>query len=215
MKPHFFLALLIFLSLSLPAFAQEAPLDSAAVKAEHARIEATFEKVIQKYVDFFQVKQKVLYKETNKKSDTGEACYLVEYTCQEINYGMSSTTNESASYNAHIILGVKTLTNRPCGKLSGAILLGASAGWPTVAEALANNRVNCFTSQVKSPTYKVRLNFDYVDGKWVFKDVKHVKTGKAEPVLSAVFGAPAAPSVEVTETEGINYNKKWLALVNN
>ncbi len=215
MKPTRIILTLLLLASIFPAIAQqqeEGP-DSAAVLAEYAKVEASFEKVVQKYVDFFQVKQKLVYKEANKKSKSGSASYIIEYTCQEINYGLNNTNNTITPYEAFVLLEIKIMTNQPCGKVPGTILMGPSAGWASVQEALANDKSTCFRTQVKVAPYQVQINFDYKDGQWVFKDVRKANTRQRDLPLAAVLGKVVSPAQEIQEPDGIDYNQKWLVLL--
>lgn len=195
-----------------PAYAQ-VPLDSAAVKAEHARVEAAFETIVNRFVEFFQTKQKLLYKYENSKSKTGVASYVIEYTCKEVNYGVNSSNNTIIPYLGFIKLSISRRDNRSCGTIPGEVLLGASAGWDNVEAALANNKETCFKSIMQQTLQAIRLDFEFKNGQWVFKQVVSEPGNQPEPALCMAFGKPVSPAVTPTEETAVRFNQKWAGLL--
>lgn len=195
-----------------PAYSQ-APVDSAAVKAEHARVEAAFETIVNRFVEFFQTKQKLLYQYETPKSKSGVACYVIEYTCKEVNYGVNSSNNTIIPYLGFIKLSISKRDNRSCGTIPGDVLLGASAGWDTVEAALSNNKETCFKTIMQQTLHPIRLDFEFKNGKWMFKQVVTEPGNQPEPALSMAFGKPVSPAVTPTEAAGASFNQKWVGLM--
>lgn len=201
----------LMLLLSSGGFTQE--IDSAAVLQEHREIEASFEAVVNRFAEFFQVKQKLLCREENKKSPSGAASYIAEYTCREVNYGVSSSGNTIIPYTAQITLTMTKLTNQACGDIPGVTLLGLPAGWETEAEALANDRSACYKSAIRPVPYPVQLSFDYKDGAWLLKQVQNLTGKSAESAVAAAFGLLQSPALEIATPEGQAFNRPWHALL--
>ncbi|MCB0292412.1 MAG: hypothetical protein KDH97_19310 [Calditrichaeota bacterium] len=202
---------LTLLLLSGGGFAQE--IDSAAVMQEHQEIEASFETVVNRFAEFFQVKQKLLCREESKKSPTGAASYIAEYTCKEVNYGVSSSGNTIIPYTAQIVLTMTKLTNQACGDIPGVTLLGLPAGWGSEAEALANDRSACYKSAIRPVPYQVQLRFDYKDGAWSLKQVQNLSGKAGEGAIAAAFGLLESPALEIATPEGQAFNQPWGALL--
>lgn len=208
MKSSRLIFLFLFGMISAPAYGQ-APVDSAAVKAEHARVEAAFETIVNRFVEFFQTKQKLLYQFENSKSKSGVACYVIEYTCKEVNYGVNSSNNTIIPYLGFIKLSISKRDNRSCGAIPGDVLLGASAGWDNLEAALANNKETCFKSMMQQTLQAIRLDFEFKNGQWIFKQVVSEPGNQPEPALSMAFGKPVSPAVAATEEAAVSFNQKW------
>jgi hypothetical protein len=191
---------LIFLFI-LPVFSQqtENEIDTAAVKADYDRVYASFEPVVDKFVAFFQVKQKLLYKFEYAKSKSGFAAYIIEYTCREVNYGVSNTNKPEVPYVANILLTISKRDNRSCGNTANVTILGPPAGWDTVEDALTNNKGTCFktlTGEIKSVA---RLNFEYKNRRWEFKNAQIEGGKEPESAISLALGKVTPPAMEISE----------------
>lgn len=202
----------LFFMFTLSALSQEAA-DSASVKAEHNRVQAFFETIVDKFVAFFQTKQKLLYKFEYAKSKSGYAAYIIEYTCKEVNYGVTSTNTPEAGYTANVTLTISKRDNRSCGNTASETILGPPAGWDNIEDALGNNKESCFKSYTKAVQSQVRLNFEYKDDHWEFKNVTVENSKEPETALSAALGKVVEPAMEITDLAAVKFNQKWLALV--
>lgn len=202
----------LLLMFTLPVLSQEAA-DSAAIKAEHNRIQASFEIIVNKFVAFFQTKQKLIYKFEYAKSKSGYAAYIIEYTCKEVNYGVTSTNTPQAGYTANVTLTISKRDNRSCGNTASETILGPPAGWDNIEDALNNNKESCFKAYTKAVQSQVRLNFDYKSGHWEFKNVTVENSKEPETALSAGLGKIVLPAMEITNPAAVKFNQKWLALV--
>lgn len=202
----------LFLMFTFPALSQEAA-DSAAVKAEHSRVQASFETVVDKFVAFFQTKQKLVYKFEYAKSKSGYAAYIIEYTCKEVNYGVTSTNTPRTGYTANVILTVSKRDNRSCGNTASETILGPPAGWDNIEDALSNNKESCFKSFTKAVQSQIRLNFDYKNDHWEFKNVTVENSNEPEAALSAALGKVVEPAMEITDPAAVKFNQKWLTLI--
>lgn len=202
----------LFFMFTLPALSQEVA-DSAAIKAEHNRIQASFETIVNKFVAFFQTKQKLIYKFEYAKSKSGYAAYIIEYTCKEVNYGVTSTNVPQTGYTANVTLTISKRDNRSCGNTASETILGPPAGWDNIEDALGNNKESCFKSYTKAVQSHVRINFEYKDGHWEFKNVTVENSKEPETALSAGLGKVVEPAMEITDPVAVKFNEKWLALV--
>lgn len=205
---------LIF-SLNLPALSQQpdTPIDTAAVKAEYERAYASFEPIVNKFAAFFQVKQKLFYKFEYAKSKSGNASYIIEYTCKEVNYGVSNTNNPQVPYLGNVLLTISKRDNRSCGNTASETILGPPAGWDNPEAALANDKETCFKSVTGAIKSQVRINFEFKNGRWEFTNA--VTEGGKEPehAISLALGKVTAPALEITEAAALEFNRKWSALV--
>jgi hypothetical protein len=210
-----FLLSCLILFFVIPAFSQqpETEIDSAAIKADYDRAYASFEPIVNKFAAFFQVKQKLFYKFEYPKSKSGFAAYIIEYTCKEVNYGVTNTNKPQVPYVAHILLNISKRDNRSCGNTASETILGPPAGWDNVEDALANDKEPCFKSVTGVIKSRVRLNFEYKEGRWEFKNAV-IEGGKdSENAISAALGKVESPAMEISNAAAVDYNKKWLALI--
>ena len=215
MKPlKILLSCSIFL-FTLPAMSQPAEneIDTAAVKAEYNRVYASFEPIVNKFVAFFQVKQKLLYKFEYPKSKSGFAAYLIEYTCKEVNYRVSNTNNTRVPYVGNILLTISKRDNRSCGNTASETIFGPPAGWDNLKDALDNNKGTCFKTITGAIKSGVRLNFDYQNGRWEFKNALIEGGKEPETAISLALGKIIAPAMEISEPAAADFNQKWRALV--
>lgn len=210
------LIIMLMLMLSAQLFAQEAEdveIDPA-LKKQMAVVEAEFEKIVGGFAAFFQAKQKLVYAFKNKRGSDDIAAYVIEYTCKEVHYAVSSTGDARLPFLAAITLTLTRKTNRSCGNVAGATMLGLPAGWNTVEAAVENaGKSTCFKSNVKASGNKVRINFEYLDGVWKYKSSVNETRKAAELPLESVFGNPIEPGVAIDSPAATELNSRWKALL--
>ena len=188
-------------------------MDTTAMMAEHQKAQDSFDQIVSNVANFFQKKQKMVYKFLHSKSKTSHAAHIVEYTCKEVNYSMNSTLAESAVIDGFITLFVEKRNNRSCGDVPDITTLAPPIGWEEIDDAISHNKEKCFKTSLKSPKSKFRLYFKFFEGEWQFQDAVGVNNKKPVPELSAVFGKPVDPAVRITEESGIEFNAKWRRLI--
>lgn len=208
-----FKLVVIFALLLFYSTASISRVDSLKIQQEQQEVQDSFKQVVKRFVDFFQEKQKLVYKFTNDRSKTGVAFYLVEYTCSKINYSLNSTNSEKNPYQGKITFNLKKRDNSVCGTVPNITALGYPVGWETIEAALANDNELCYRKNVKKGERKVEVRFDFNGGKWEIRDVRYVGNNEPEMELSAVFEIPVAPGVTPTEEAAVQFNKKWMLLV--
>lgn len=214
MKSLLIIMLMLFSAVQLFAQdAEEAEVDPA-LKKQMAVVETEFEKIVGNFAAFFQTKQKMVYAYTHKRGSDDIAAYVIEYTCKEVHYAVSSTGDARLPFLATITLTLTRKTNRSCGNTAGATMLGLPAGWNTVEAAVENaGKSSCFKSNVKASGNQVRINFEYVDGAWTYKSAFNETRKAAELPLESVFGNPIEPGVAINSPAAAELNNRWKALL--
>jgi len=101
--------------------------------------------------------------------------------------------------------------NTSCGN----VVKGLKWGFDNIEDTLRNDKASCFNTTeifIRSP---IRFTFAYQSGKWIFKNVFFVKVGEKESFdeIMSVLGMPSRKFSEITEPEGVSYNKKWKDLI--
>lgn len=189
--------------------------DTVAMKAGHEAAQASFEKIVGRFADFFQTKQKMIYKYAHPKSASGFAARLIEYTCREVQYGVNNTNFAPVPYKAQITLNFSVKTNQKCGKVTDVAAFGLPAGWDNEADALANNSSACFRSNRKPQIQQVRLDFEFrkKSGQWVFLKAVNIAKNSDDPALSAALGVIIKPALTLEEQAAQSFNGKWRQLV--
>ena len=209
------LTMLMLLS-TLPLLAQEAEEAEVdpALKKQMAAVEAEFEKIVGNFAAFFQTKQKLVYAYKHKRGSEDIAAYVIEYTCKEVHYAVSSTGDARLPFLATITLSLTRKTNRSCGNTAGATMLGLPAGWNTIEAAVENaGKSSCFKSNVKASGNQVRINFEYLDGVWQYKSAENETRNAPELPLESVFGNAIEPGVAVDSSAAEELNSRWKALL--
>jgi len=186
----------------------------AEMKQQLARVEAQFESIVENFAAFFETKQKLLYAHKLKKAKQGYAAYVIEYTCKEVHYVVNSTGDERLPFLASITLSLSKKTNRSCGDTKGATMLGLPAGWSSAEKAVESaHKTSCYKSNLQATGNQVRINFEYIEGKWHYKNTLNETRKEAEYPLSAVFGKPEGPALSLEEPVVQTLNSKWAALL--
>ena len=69
--------------------------------------------------------------------------------------------------------------------------------------------------ETHSSTITYRYEFAYQSGRWVLKTIKSLYEGvfSQEDVITAVLGIKEGVCRFITEPAGVDFNKKWFALI--
>ncbi len=204
---QFLMCVLFSISLIISGFAQEA---DGEAKARHQAMEGKFEKVVQKFVAFFENQPRLIYKAKTSKSESGYLAFVSQYTCEKVDYAVSTVHGEKSSFSGTMTLLLNRSDNRACGDVPGATLLEPASGYSDVAAALdkATDKA-CYRKGGKSVRNSIRLDFVYKSGVWELQEVFNLSQKKAEPILSAAFGKVVGPAVPIEEEPAVAFNQAW------
>jgi hypothetical protein len=183
----------------------------------------SFNQIVNKFSDFFSTPQKLIYKQTFSKSSTGVIVEIMEFKGLNLSYDIIKTESIVSPFNSYIEIDFTNKTNAACGNVFYIIEeYKTFVGWDTENGALENvDDLKCYEPQIDifgkpRPSFvdKVRFEFAYQNNKWVFIMVNRTKYNKPNLPISGALGLFPDPVIPLTDKESMEFNAKWLALIN-